>query len=261
MATQSSLPTLYEWLSAEPFALAMSSGFFSFFAHTGFLSALETRGLVPKSLSGSSAGALVGGAWASGLSTFDLAAELASLRRADFWDPGFGLGVLRGKAFETRLRAMLPNHEFDACRVPVTISVYDALRLSTRVCSSGDLPSAIVASCTVPGMFHPHKREGRYLLDGGIADRPGLLGVKPGTRTLFHHIESRSPWRAVPGMRESLGVPLRENMHTFVLENLPRSGPFRLDEGRRALDLARTSTLRALDQAIDTLAMTHTSVT
>ena len=39
-------PTLREWLAEEPFALAMSAGFFGFFAHTGVLLALEEAGLI-----------------------------------------------------------------------------------------------------------------------------------------------------------------------------------------------------------------------
>jgi NTE family protein len=40
-------------------------------------------------------------------------------------------------------------------------------------------------------------------------------------------------------------------MVTLVIEGLPRSGPFKLDAGRRALELAREATRRALDAAPD----------
>ena len=39
--------SLAEWLAEAPFALTMSSGFFSFYAHTGFLSVLEENKLLP----------------------------------------------------------------------------------------------------------------------------------------------------------------------------------------------------------------------
>jgi NTE family protein len=39
-------------------------------------------------------------------------------------------------------------------------------------------------------------------------------------------------------------------MVTLVIEGLPRSGPFRLDAGRRALEQAREATKRALDAPI-----------
>ena len=57
---------LSDWLSERPFTLTLSSGFFGFFAHTGVLTALLERDLVPHRLTGSSAGALVAGCWASG---------------------------------------------------------------------------------------------------------------------------------------------------------------------------------------------------
>ncbi len=93
-------------------------------------------------------------------------------------------------------------------------------------------------------MFHPVRIGRRLYWDGGILDRPGLAGVPPGERVLMHHIASKSPWRA------ELPIPRRAGMVTLVVDGLPRSGPFKLDEGRRALALAREATQRALDTAI-----------
>src|SRR3954464_10717503 len=122
MTSERGLP-LGEWLSERPFSLAMSSGFFSFFAHTGMLDALTRRGFTPRMVSGSSAGALVGGAWAAGLEAEALAGELVRLRRADFWDPAPGAGLLAGRSFDRLLRKLLPVTAIERCRVPVLVSV------------------------------------------------------------------------------------------------------------------------------------------
>ncbi|AKU92742.1 hypothetical protein AKJ08_3129 [Vulgatibacter incomptus] len=237
--------TLAEWLAEEPFALAMSSGFFSFYAHTGFLAALEDAGLTPARVSGSSAGALVGGAWAAGVDAPVLAAELERLERRDFWDPGFGPGLLRGRLFRERIEGLLPAETFDRCRVPAAVSVFDVRSRKTRVIEMGRLGPAICASCAVPFLFQPVRIEGRSYFDGGILDRPGLAGMPPSTpRVLHHHIASRSPWRM------SAEPPSRQGMLSFVIDGLPRSGPFRLEEGRRAFSLAREATRRALDQPV-----------
>jgi len=74
-------PTLREWLREGPFTLAMSSGFFGFYAHAGALSALLDAGLSPAALSGSSAGALVTGLYAGGVSPDAMRDTLARLRR------------------------------------------------------------------------------------------------------------------------------------------------------------------------------------
>jgi hypothetical protein len=58
---------LHQILSSEDYALALTPGFYRFYAHIGVLQALEERGcLRPSHVSGSSAGALVGGFLASG---------------------------------------------------------------------------------------------------------------------------------------------------------------------------------------------------
>ncbi len=237
--------TLGDWLARGPFGLAMSSGFFGFYAHTGMLSALVARGLRPAHVAGSSAGALVAGAWAAGLSCDALAEALARLERADFWDPAPGAGLLAGRRFDALLRALLPVAEIERCGVPVRISVFDILARRTAVLERGDLPTAIRASCAVPGMFQPVWIARRPYWDGGILDRPGIAGVPPG-RLLFHHLASRSPWRTSPP-----SVPRRADLVALVLEGLPRSGPFRLEHGRRAMQHAREATARALDRPID----------
>jgi NTE family protein len=207
------------------------------------LTALIERGLQPAYVTGSSAGALVAGAWAAGLSCDALADTLARLERADFWDPALGAGLLAGRRFDALLRGLLPEAAIERCGVPVRISVFDILARRTVVLERGDLATAIRASCAVPGMFQPVWIERRPYWDGGILDRPGLAGAPPG-RLLFHHIASRSPWRV------SLPVPRRAGMIALVLSDLPRAGPFRLDQGRRAMQLAREATAHALDRQI-----------
>ncbi len=237
---------LGDWLAAAPFALAMSSGFFAFYAHTGFVSVLEEAGLRPSRVSGSSAGALVGASWAAGVDAPRLAEELEGLERKDFWDPKPGLGLLRGQLFRERMERLLDVNDFARTRIPAAISVFDVRSRSTHVIDHGEIARAICASCAVPGLFHPVRFEGRAYLDGGILDRPGIAGMpRSEPRVLYHHIISKSPWRfAVPE------IPERAGLVTLTIENLPRSGPFKLHEGRRAYRAAREATKRALDRAI-----------
>lgn len=237
---------LGDWIGAKPLSLAMSSGFFSFYAHTGMLQALTERaGLArPTLVTGSSAGALVGGAWGAGLAPADLADRLLGLRRDDFWDPAPGIGLLRGKKFDQLLCELLPIAHIERCSVPVAISVFDIVGRKTRVMRAGNLSAAIRASCAVPGMFHPVWIDRRAYWDGGVLDRPGLAGVPVGERVLFHHIAGTTPWGT------ELRIPHRENMVTLVLDGLPRSNPWKLEAGHRALELAREATKRALDAAI-----------
>jgi NTE family protein len=242
-------PTLRQWLGEKPFGLGLSSGFFGFFAHAGVLTVLEDEALLPVRLSGSSAGALASGLWASGLSAVDMRDELFRLRRDDFWDPRPGLGLLAGRLFRQRLERVLPVRTFAECRAPLAISVYDVLTRRTRVIDAGLLAPAIHASCAVPLLFHPTWHEGRPLLDGGIADHPGLDGIPHGERLFYHHLVSRSPWRRLS--RSSLAIPDRPDMAVLAIADLPRAGPFRLAAGARAFDVARKAAQEALDRPVE----------
>ncbi|MDI1432097.1 patatin-like phospholipase family protein [Polyangium sorediatum] len=226
--------------------MGLSSGFFGFFAHAGVMTVLEDEGLAPARVSGSSAGALVGGIWAAGASAVTIRDELLRLKREDFWDMRLGPGLLAGKLFRARLEALLPVPTFDRCRVPLAVSVYDVFARGTRVLAGGPLAPAIQASCTVPGLFHPVWHEGRPLLDGGILDRHGLAGMPADERLFYHHLASRSPWRKADS--PSLKVPTRDGMTALVIEALPRVGPFRLPEGARAFDIAARATKDALSR-------------
>lgn len=242
-------PTLREWMRERPFTLALSSGFFGFFAHAGLMTVLEDEGLLPARLSGSSAGALVAGLWASGVDGPRLRDELHALRREHFWDPHPGLGLLRGRLFRAKLDGLLVARTFGGCRAGLSVSVFDTLARVTRVLSSGPLSPALHASCAVPLLFQPVWVGGRPLLDGGIADRPGLDGVPEGERVLHHHLASRSPWRRRGG--PSMAVPARPGLLSLVIDGLPRVGPFRLEQGPRAFDAARRAAREALGRGAE----------
>lgn len=243
--------TLGEHLAERPFALALSSGFFGFYAHAGTVLALEEAGLLPARLSGSSAGALVAAVWAAGVPARAMVEELLALERAHFWDPAPGLGLLRGELFRRRVEELVSSARFDTCRVPIAMSAFDIAARRTVVLDSGDLASAVCASCAFPGLLQPVRRDGRLLYDGGIADRPGLAGLAAqpaGELTLHHHLASRSPWRR-PGS-PSLAIPVRAATISLRIAGLPRVHPFRLAAGRAALHAAHRATRRALSAPV-----------
>lgn len=238
-ARQPHQPTLSQWLSAEPFTLAMSSGFFGFFAHCGVLAALEENGIKPAKISGSSAGALVGGLWASGLDAHYIRDVLLKLRRHDFWDPTIGLGLLKGKMFDSILKDHLPVLKIEQCRVPLGISVFDIYDRRTKIVDGGELAPAIRASCAVPFLFHPVRLGSRLCLDGGIMDRPGMSGLQDGERVFYHHLLPSSFWRRKNAPTSQ--IPNRLNMKSLAIKDLPQVNPFALDRGKLAFEQARAT--------------------
>ena len=251
--------TLRTWLESQgEFALGLSSGFFGFYAHAGVLSALDANGLRASGFHGSSAGALISACAAAGLAADEIERILAELRRGDFWDPDLRLGLgrrrpglLRGEKFASRLAAILPVSEFEACPARLEVSLFDVHTRRTRVVSAGAIVPAVVASCAVPIMFQPIAHEGSLYLDGGIRDRPGIAGhLAQGRRLpmLHHHLISRSPWRrrADPGLRP----PRAPGIINLSIGGLVRVGPHRMARGPEAFAMAREATLLALSREL-----------
>ncbi len=242
------MPSLRQWLKKGPYTLALSSGFFGFFAHVGVLLALEENGLAPSEVSGASAGALAGGCWAAGCSAESLRRLLFELKRQDFWDPSFGFGLLKGERFRTFVAKVTPVSAIEECRVPLKISVFDLYTRSTHVLERGSLSEGIYASCAVPLLFHPIKINKGLYLDGSIKDRPGLSGISDNTRVLYHHILTRR----MAGCLIKLSRPMpRRHMMTVVVQQLQPVNPFRLEYGKRALLQAHQAMRHALEKPID----------
>jgi NTE family protein len=233
--------SLAERLRDEPFELILSSGFFGFFAHAGVVQALEDLGLQPRLCGGSSAGALVAGLWGAGIPAAEIRDRLFALRRADFWDPDplFALrgGLLRGARFQSLLEEALGRvRRFDQCATPVRVVAYDVGARRVTALGTGELAIAIRASCSVPGMFQPTRLGGRFYVDGGVADRPGIAAASHGARVLYHHLPAHSPWRRFAPSQN--GPPIRDALHVIHEPALPRLSPFHLERGPLAYRLA-----------------------
>ena len=73
------------------------------------------------------------GLWASGLEIPELREALLTLRREDFWDPGLGLGLLKGELFDQKLSQLLNGQRFEDTRAPLQVTAVHCLRLRARI--------------------------------------------------------------------------------------------------------------------------------
>lgn len=152
------------------FFISLSSGFFRFYAHMGVVHALEENNcLRVKACSGSSAGALVAAFLASGMKPADMPERVFSIKRENMWDIGLGLGLLKGQLLQQILEHQFPVQTFEECPIPVGISAYDVFGFKTNCINSGDLATAVRASCCFPGLFQPVSIDNRYLFKYAIS--------------------------------------------------------------------------------------------
>ena len=155
----------------EPVALVLGAGGARGLAQVGVIEVLEERGFDIVAVSGSSSGALVGGIFAAGkLRAFD--ARIRTMSRRDFLrllDPGWRRsGVLRGTRLVEALREVVGDPLIEQLPVAFTAVAVDLQRQREVWLHDGPLWDALRASFAIPGLFTPHRVNGRALVDGGL---------------------------------------------------------------------------------------------
>jgi NTE family protein len=153
--------------------LVLGSGSARGWAHIGVIRALEEEGITPDIVCGTSIGALVGAAYASGnLDPFE-----EWVRDLDWWsivrvmDPAIaGGGFIGGDALMKAFTAYLSIQNMeDLPRVFAAVATN--LRTGQEVwLREGPIVDAIRASIALPGLFTPMKKDGEWLVDGGLVN-------------------------------------------------------------------------------------------
>jgi NTE family protein len=150
----------------------------------GMLRALYEHGITADLLVGTSVGALNAAFIASRPPTLATARELervwSRIERADAFPVSLrtmvgGMAGQRDHLVPARgLRQIVQRHvELDDladAAVPLSVVAFDVGTGSEAVLSEGPAVDAIVASCSIPGIFPPVRIDGRLLVDGGVVN-------------------------------------------------------------------------------------------
>jgi NTE family protein len=171
-------------------------------AHIGVLKVLEELRVPVDIIVGTSAGAIVGAAYASGTPAADIEREMQKLstanlfhdvarndlsvaRKSDDADsyvgPEIGIGAaglslpkgaVAGVALEAvlrRLTARQASNNFDRFPIPFRAIATDVSTGEMVVLGDGNLAQAVRASMAIPAAINPVEIDGRLLVDGGVA--------------------------------------------------------------------------------------------
>ena len=152
--------------------LALGSGSARGWAHIGVIRALEERGIKPDMVCGSSIGALVGAAYASGeLDRLEeWACSLAWTTVVRLMDLTWRGGLIRGTRLFALFRTLLEDREIDELPVPYGAIATELASGRELWLRHGKVLDAVRASCAMPGLFTPVVREGTVLVDGGLVN-------------------------------------------------------------------------------------------
>lgn len=152
--------------------LALGSGSARGWSHIGVIREMEAAGVRPDVICGTSIGALVGAAYASG-ELNRLEEWVLSLTMTDvisFMDFTLSGGLVRGERLMDHFRRNFTERRIEELATPFA-AVATALETGAEIwLRSGSIFEAVRASTAVPGFFSPVVREGMVLVDGGLVN-------------------------------------------------------------------------------------------
>lgn len=191
---------------SQKVGLVFSGGGAKGIAHIGVLRALEEHNIPIDYITGTSMGAIIGGAYASGMSPAQIESLVLSERFLGWvnGEPERGFNYFYHKSDDnphflrlnlsldstlnfqinntlardvslnfalaevTAQASAISRNNFDSLFIPLRVVAADILTQNEVVLSRGSLSNALRASQTVPFFYTPIRVDGRYLFDGGV---------------------------------------------------------------------------------------------
>ena len=182
--------------------LALGGGGARGLAHIGVLKVLERENIPIDLITGTSMGAIIGGAYAlnkdisaiekiaekySKISEFNIDFSFNEKERedkpfflkkmSDFLKKGYILNLeLRrkyindGEGVKNIIKDLVDNATFVDTKIPFAVVAADLVKGEKIILNQGKLFDALLASASIPGMFPPVTLDKKILVDGGIVD-------------------------------------------------------------------------------------------
>lgn len=220
-------------------AVLSSGGGRGVYAHTGFLIALENMGIEIAAVAGCSAGALVGGIYASGTDLQQWAETIAKVKSNQFWTPdswvrffwqmiahkGRGYtGLSDNKAAINFIRNNLAVQTFEECRIPFYSLATNLTQGEKTLFSTGDLAPRIMASAAMPVLYRPVEIDGALFCDGATIELSSTEAICCRYHLdalIVHHTAANREGPA--GLKNALEQPwsLAEILNLLLYRNRP----------------------------------------
>jgi NTE family protein len=149
--------------------LALGGGAARGFAHIGVIQALETAGIRPSLVVGTSAGSLVAALYAAGKTGLEMAALATNMDESAITDWTFpGRGLLKGEGLAAYVREHTGGRAMEQMKLPLGIVATDLATGEPILFQRGDTAIAVRASSAVPAVFQPVKMGDKEFVDGGL---------------------------------------------------------------------------------------------
>lgn len=165
--------------SKKSVSLALGGGSVLGAVHIGVLQALQENGMIIKSISGTSAGAIVAALYAFGKSPKEIEKIILDLK----WSSVLGVtfskyGFLSNKKMGRFIKKHIGAKNIEDAKIALSIVAADITTGEKVTLMQGDVAKAIMASTCVPGIFVPVEIQSRLLVDGGIVENVPLNSLQ-----------------------------------------------------------------------------------
>lgn len=167
--------------------VALSGGGAKGFSHIGALMALETFDMTPGILSGVSAGAIAAALYGAGLTPKEMMECFAETSKfGDFTEWAIPKeGLFRLTKFGRLLESWLPVKNLEEMNIPTVICATDFEKGKSVGWSKGEIVPRVLASCSIPIVFHPFVINGVHYVDGGVLRNLPAWAIRDYCKTLF----------------------------------------------------------------------------
>src|SRR5580700_11321193 len=159
--------------------VALGGGFARGIAHIGVLRVLEQYEIPVDYIAGTSVGALIAAAYASGTSLDEMSRQGSLTRFRDFgrWTLS-RMGMASNERLEDFLHRFTGATNFRQMKIPLAIVATDLLTGESVHFIKGEISPALRASCAYPGLFLPVEHDGHFLVDGFLTEQVPAPAVR-----------------------------------------------------------------------------------
>ncbi|MBP5172629.1 MAG: patatin-like phospholipase family protein [Bacteroidales bacterium] len=167
--------------------IAFSGGGARGAAHCGALQAFHEFGIKPDVVSGSSVGSLVAALYSAGFTPKQMIELFQGL---NFFKDIVSPSVPKGGLFDSRplvnmLRRILPYSRLEELPIPTYVVAADLEHAVPKVFTKGEIAPRVVASCSIPVIFHPMNINGIHYVDGGAFQNLPVSAIREKCKTVF----------------------------------------------------------------------------
>lgn len=163
-----------ELIKNKKVGLVLGSGSAKGLSHIGVIKYLEENGIKIDFIAGSSIGAMIGGAYAAGVSISEIeeiALKTDLVSSVKYFIPTISKsGLITGIKVKEFINNVVGNIDIENLKIHFTATATDILTGQEVNFSSGNLVDAIRASISVPIIFEPVIHNGQVLVDGGLVN-------------------------------------------------------------------------------------------